>query len=276
MTAILTFLFFATLYYLVLVLLSKTLIPSPIKETKLEITIFGIIFIACFAGFIVAGTFLRKYINNELLYFTLLILLLFIYRAKDYLVKPYIYALCRKKTIDQTYIQFAHEQGCKTKVITVPKLINAVAMGITSGTHCIVIGEELRTRMTTEELNGVVSHEIAHLKLGHIKMLLLFSVITSLLYMGLFLLIARHYTMNAEIAGLTAGFCALISLIVTSFPVRYNEKQADLYAARMVGKETYISALKKLNEATNKRMDKFDWDHPLLKTRIQYIERFVD
>lgn len=53
--------------------------------------------------------------------------------------------------------------------------------------------------------------------------------------------------------------------------MRRYEKQADLFAANMVGPDTYISALKRLNEMTGKKMDNFDIEHLRLKNRIKHI-----
>lgn len=262
-------------YYLISVFISKVFVPSPVKESMKEIIAYGFFFVMMCAGTLFMSIFLLPQMDSEILVYLIVILILVINQTKQFLIKPYIYALFRKKAIVEDYIQYAHEQGCRAKVITVPKLINALAMGVTPGSHCIIIGEGLKNCLTAEELNGVVSHEIAHLKYGHIKVLLLLCVVTSFIYLGLNSFVRINYIMNAEIAAVTAAFSAFVGLVITSFPMRYCEKQADKYAATMVGKETYISALKKLNEATNGSMERFDWNHPLLKTRIQYIEQSV-
>ncbi|NHV98453.1 MAG: hypothetical protein HA496_02260 [Thaumarchaeota archaeon] len=49
------------------------------------------------------------------------------------------------------------------------------------------------------------------------------------------------------------------------------ELKADLYASRVVGKETYISALRKLAGHNLLPLDWGSEDHPPMERRIEYI-----
>ena len=55
--------------------------------------------------------------------------------------------------------------------------------------------------------------------------------------------------------------------------MKQYEKKADGYAAQIIGADTYISALTKLNGLFAGRMDKYDIEHPRLKDRIENIKK---
>lgn len=49
------------------------------------------------------------------------------------------------------------------------------------------------------------------------------------------------------------------------------ELKADLYASHIVGKDTYISALKKLAKYNLLPLDWESEDHPSIERRIEYV-----
>ena len=52
----------------------------------------------------------------------------------------------------------------------------------------------------------------------------------------------------------------------------FLEYDADLFAARRVGKTQYISMLKNLDQYTEGRLTKGDFLHPKLEKRIRNVE----
>lgn len=63
-------------------------------------------------------------------------------------------------------------------------------------------------------------------------------------------------------------------LVVTSQLVqRKLEYQADLFAAKMVGKRAYAQTLTRLNELTGGGLEKKAINYPSLRKRIQHVQQ---
>lgn len=191
---------------------------------------------------------------------------LFLY---DYIFYPLIFTLFRKKQIDNSYARLFQNVGVSARVVVVEKLKNAYAMGV-GKVSTIVLGKDLVEKMSPDELNGIVCHEAAHLKFHHLRVLLIIEIIKIYIFCFVsyvsFKLSGGNPYIFIPVFGVVGGFMAYARM-----PMRRYEKQTDLFAANMVGPDTYISALKRLNEMTGKKMDNFDIEHPRLKNRIKHI-----
>ncbi len=191
---------------------------------------------------------------------------LFLY---DYILYPLVFILFRRKQNNSDYTKILQNIGISARVIVVEDLKNAYAMG-TGKVSVIVIGKELVEKMSPYELNGILYHEAAHLKFHHIRILLIIEIIKIYIfclvsYVSFKLSGGNPYIFIPAI-GLTGGIMAYARMLM-----RRYEKQADLFAANIVGPDTYISALKVLNDITENKMNNFDIEHPKLETRINNI-----
>lgn len=189
----------------------------------------------------------------------------------DFILLPLVHIFFSKKKISQEYGAIAASYGIKAKVIVAEKMKNACSTGLLGKSKTIIIGEELITQMSEDEVKGILCHEIAHQKLGHMWFLLLLNVIH--LYIFIFLMRMALFFDNpyigvAIMGGLGGGLLPVLMMLM-----RPKEKEADIFAANAVGTEVFISALNKLNTMNKERMEKFDFEHPRLSERIAHIRK---
>jgi STE24 endopeptidase len=154
------------------------------------------------------------------------------------------------------------------------KLEKANANALVSGIirPKIILLPSLFEFLNEDEIRGVIAHEIGHIvHKDHLKSLFPITVnIISVEFLALFFYYS-YVVGDDKVGSLFFMLGMLLSVIpfFFSFYVRRMELKADLYAARAVGKDTYISALRKLHEYGIPR----DWsgDHPPLEKRIDYV-----
>jgi Zn-dependent protease with chaperone function len=152
---------------------------------------------------------------------------------------------------------------------------NAIAVGGIYPLQFICLDKNFLTHLTEEESKAVFFHEYGHIKYWHI--LCFFLMESSILIFAIFLigfLEEAFMGIHKQIITLI-GLMAVNSLrfYVYGYIAIQFEHQADLYAARQIGKDHIISSLKKLNELTNGALEKGGWRHPNLHRRIAYVEQ---
>ena len=191
--------------------------------------------------------------------------------AWDFIGAPLLHLLFSKKRIIPKYTSIAANYGINAKVILAEKMKNACSTGLLGKSKTIIIGEELIKQMSSDEVKGILCHEIAHQKFNHIWFLLGLQIIYLYIFiilMKIGLLFENQY-LGVVIMGAWAGGLRPFLMML----MRPKERQADLFAANAVGEEVFISALNKLNTMNKGRMEKFDFEHPRLSERIAYIRK---
>lgn len=167
----------------------------------------------------------------------------------------------------------------KLKVFKVHKnFANAYAIGVLPNSKSIILSGDLFTRMSEKELDGIIAHELGHLKENHLFKLYISSLLALLIgYLSTFYFypMIEQTKFNIHILRAIHGafFYGLPLWIIPSLFQRNLEYRADSYASRVVGKNNYINALKKLNEITNGKVKEGGLTHPSLDDRINNILR---
>jgi Zn-dependent protease with chaperone function len=151
------------------------------------------------------------------------------------------------------------------------KEANAVVSGIFKPR--IILFSPLFEFLNNDEVKAVVAHEIGHIvNKDHLKILL--GLMISIIGIEL-LSLAAYYIVVGDEAGRDFLMLGLLLAFLFGPPLSYYwrkvELKADLYAARTVGKETYISALRKLAEHNLLPLDWGSEDHPSIERRIEYV-----
>jgi len=154
----------------------------------------------------------------------------------------------------------------------------------------IVLYDTLIKELTTEELVGVLAHEIGHNKKKHTLTGLLFSI----LQMGIMLYLLSLFISNQNLSQALGVDQPVFHVSLIAFGLLYapissfieffmnllsrkNEYQADDYASREYGAEPLISALKKLsaNNLSNLTPHPFyvkvNYSHPSLYQRVKNL-----
>lgn len=159
----------------------------------------------------------------------------------------------------------------------------------------IVLYDTLVENLNTDELCGVLAHEIGHWKKGHIRKRLLLTILT--VPAGFFILsLALHFepmflTFKLE-PGTYHGLITLIMMIASPFtfflgPIsnhmsRKHEFEADNYAKEITGESEFlISALLGLskdnlsNLTPDSSYSAFHYSHPPVAERVKKLKEIV-
>lgn len=138
------------------------------------------------------------------------------------------------------------------------KEVNAFATGPTRNSSLVAVSRGLLDKMSEEELEGVLAHEIAHIKNGDmVTMTLLQGVVNAFV---MFFARALAYAVSGlgkddrRGSYLTYIFCVYLfefcfmifgALVVSAFS-RFREYRADAGGAKLAGKRSMVSALEAL------------------------------
>ncbi len=141
--------------------------------------------------------------------------------------------------------------------------VNAFATGPTKSRSLVAVSSGLLQRMKHSEINGVLSHEVAHIANGDMVTMTLIQGVVNAFVMFLARVIAFALTMagrkdDQETHGtpfayyavqmvLEIFFMILGSMVVAKFS-RYREFRADAGGARLAGREQMIQALEALKK----------------------------
>ena len=184
--------------------------------------------------------------------------------------------------------------------------MNAFATGPSKSRSLVAVSRGLLNRMSKEELEGVLAHELAHISNGDmVTMTLLQGLINTMVLIAARLAaklivsrISRHRSQSFFMEylifmGLQIGFSILGSIVLCQFS-RKREYRADKGGARLAGTQNMILALKALQRnlgtsmrphanqkeaysylqiSNNKKKKNWFSTHPPLEDRIARLER---
>jgi len=188
--------------------------------------------------------------------------------------------------------------------------MNAFASGINASSYSVTLSRGIINKLSDEELEGVVAHELTHIRNRDTRMLII-----SIIFVGVFSFLAEMAFRSIRFAGgrksgkgtgviilvavVVSALAYLISMLLRFGISRSREYMADAGAAEMTKRpEALASALKKISddpwiEAVQSRdvaqlfinnptpsQHKASWDnlfstHPPIEKRIEYLEQFL-
>ncbi|MFH1215727.1 MAG: M48 family metalloprotease [Pseudomonadota bacterium] len=173
------------------------------------------------------------------------------------------------------------------------QVLTAGVMGMSKRFRYLLFTPALLDSMTVEEVDGVMAHEIGHVKRYHLQLymvlLLGFSLIAQLgtyIFMYLLLKSDYFYQLTAFLGKKTdavliffSSFGLLVLLIlyfryVFGFFMRNFERQADLYAMESLGSSSgIINALEKVAWLSGDIRDLPSWHHFGIGERVEFLQR---
>jgi len=164
------------------------------------------------------------------------------------------------------------------------KMITAGVMGLTKKFRYILVTHALIESLSLKELEGVIAHEIGHVKKKHlikyfISVLLFSFIILNVVNSGLFivykLLGADHINLATLIfTSSMILFFVLYFRLVFGYFMRNFEREADIYAFQMIGSaEPLISAFNKITFYSGRSPTQPNWHHFSIAQRIDYLAR---
>jgi len=155
----------------------------------------------------------------------------------------------------------------------------------------IVFFDTLLDKLSVEEVEAVLAHELGHFKHGHIKKRLWMSALMSFIGLALLGVLVQWDAFYIGLGISSATPAAALLLFITAVPLmffflspimaiqsRKDEFEADAFAAQHVGAEHLISALLKLyrdNASTltpNPAYSAYHDSHPPAKIRIDHLK----
>lgn len=128
---------------------------------------------------------------------------------------------------------------------------NAFAVG-RKGAGVVVISEELMAILDQEELEGVIAHELAHIRNRDVVMMVVGQSIASMIGIAVyFLTVMGNRNIGAMITGwILSSIAQMIVMMFVLAISRYREYVADADAAEVVGRgEPLARALEKISRA---------------------------
>lgn len=257
------------LIYFLGLIISFVFTKNKLTQYKLEIIISSLLFSCLFAMAVQIPELIDNSIGSMFVIIPIVVILL---KSYDYVIQPLVFVCFRRNKITEKYNYIVAESGIKAKIVVIENLDNAFATGILQFTNTIIIGRKLIDNMTPKQLEGVIFHEIAHLKNKHLYFLLLIDIVSFCLFAILSYFLYNHYPNSLIIRvcsfGILGGLLPLLGVAMKPF-----ELKADKYAASRVGKQEYINTLYRLNEISNNKMNKFSLTHPTIYARVKSIKK---
>jgi heat shock protein HtpX len=209
------------------------------------------------------------------------------------------------------------ENLCISRGMKIPKIyaiedssLNAFASGISDRSYAISLSRGIIDKLTDEELEGVIAHELTHIRNRDVRLLII-----SVIFVGIFAFLAEMVFRSLHFSGRSRDGKSnapmiLIAIVITSVAYlisvllrfgisRSREFMADAGAAELTrNPQALASALRKIStdpliEAVQNRdiaqmfidnpkpsNHKFSWDnlfstHPPIEKRIELLEQFI-
>ena len=176
---------------------------------------------------------------------------------------------------------------------------NAMVTGLVPWLRYVVLTDRLIDELTPDEIEAVFGHEVGHIKHHHLIFYLIFFL-TSFIMLSMAWNTLREFVKQDDIKAailelpyvgediwellrtlsswgqllLLAGY----TLLCFGFISRRCERQADLYGAKTVSTDAFISALEKvaaINGIPRHRSGNWlvSWQHPTIAQRVDFLEQ---
>jgi len=158
----------------------------------------------------------------------------------------------------------------------------------------VVLYDTLMDQLTTEEIVGVLAHEIGHYKHRHIIQSVLIGIVTSLVTLYLFGLVIDNqaiavaagstepsFYVNLTVFSLIYSPLTMLLGIVSNMWSRHNERQADAFARQHGVRSDEANALKKMSAKSLSNLTPHpfvvfvNYSHPTLAERVERLTMSV-
>jgi len=195
----------------------------------------------------------------------------------------------------------AMQQGVKFKKIVMwdvmdEDIATAAVLGIFSPFRYLLITPKLKEILNWEEMSGVVTHEIGHIKKRHIIYYFIFFLVFIILIqsisqyfigavlntdLGISLLLSQGSQIDISLLSLLTNLPIIIVFLlyfrfIFGYFMRNFERQADLYCFEAGANPlSLISAFLKLAVITGDSGQKKNWHHFNIPQRITYIDQCI-
>jgi STE24 endopeptidase len=175
---------------------------------------------------------------------------------------------------------------------------NALVTGFIPWVRYVVLTDRLIDDLTPDEVEAVFGHEVGHIKYHHLIFYLAFFMMSFIMLGLLWAWVTAWITKDqfvavlellptidgadiAETLSLLAGLfklglVAAYALVLFGFISRRCERQADLFGAKTVSTDVFISALEKVADINGIGRTRFSWLHPSIAQRVEFLREMRD
>ncbi len=200
-------------------------------------------------------------------------------------IRTRIHALCQRAGVKYSNIVYWPIFG--------GRMITAGVMGLVKNFRYFLVTEALLSYLNPNEIDAVISHEIAHVKKNHLLFYVFFLAVFALvlyyanpaltmlesmilLYDPIYNRISPanfHLKVFIELF-FTISIFILYFRYVFGFFMRNFERQADCYVFKLFDTSVpLINTLKKIVQTSRATADRPNWHHFSIKERIEYLEK---
>ncbi len=159
---------------------------------------------------------------------------------------------------------------------------NAAVAGLSSRYRYVYLTDYLMHCFNTPQILAVVAHELGHFRLGHVATYLLFTIVLALGTVSAKLLIFLHFpdlALNGWFvsSAIDIGIFLVAFLLVFTALARASERQADRFAASLVGGDLFADTLLQLKDYLVNPDRRLPWwleTHPDFQERIEITRSF--
>lgn len=147
--------------------------------------------------------------------------------------------------------------------------VNAMVVGLRSRGRAVLFTEAMIETLSADELGAVLAHELGHVRHRH-------SAVYAALALGAVCALAAAETALASMgpgAAQTAAVAALGGAIALAFGAFYRrfERQADLFAARLVPATVFIATLEKIAALAGNVRKVWTFTHTSIEQRVNFL-----
>jgi len=251
-------------------------------ELKEFVTHTSLEFIFIFFAYLVFLFLIKKLDYDDGAYqFFAFIIFISLLRSYDFVFAPLVVYFTNKKVDFQQNLNVYNvlAQNNLKSVVVHTDVINAYAMGFFNWNSIILLTQGLIDKMSDNGIRNIIYHEIGHLKEKHLLFLLTINVLATTFVFYLLMIVTPHLK-NLQFEVIYVSLCSatLITVFVFLIPgllQKYFEHRADMFAAKIVGIESYCNTLIELNHLTSNGMEKSTFNYPSLKRRLNFL-RAID
>jgi len=175
-------------------------------------------------------------------------------------------------------------------------MITAGVMGIVGRFRYILVTPALLNSLDDEEIEGVILHEIGHVRYHHMLFYLFFFagfIACNFVFFDPFFLllyVAQPFYSGFELVGISRntaqslmiclgliGFFLIYFRLIFGFYMRQFERQADLHIFNFhAGPSALVSTFYKIASLSRQSIDKPNWHHFSIGERIRFLEQCRD
>jgi Zn-dependent protease with chaperone function len=210
-----------------------------------------------------------KYANNAILCIGLLIGSSWISFINPWLFKK----IDAKDSKLEDLSDLLRQLGYKATVVELDENYSAIMSGISYSHPLIGVGKGLSDKLSRKDITAVLLHEMGHARRRHILFLLFFDMILTFIMVKT--IMHDQDKQHILLSIFLNSFSVAVKVLVTFKIMYFLEYDADRFAAKIVGKDAYISMLKTLDGVVGGKLTKGDFLHPNLEKRIRNVEKYV-